>query len=143
MICGCVRCQSEILRVQWRKQWEAASTIAETTLGPVEYSLRGEGPVILCLHGMPGMHDGVLNMFDSFVEKGFKVLAPSRPGYGRTPAVFSYAQQADVMSALLDVLQITKVSVYGVSGGGPPAIQFAARHPEKCSSLILESAVTG
>ena len=92
---------------------------------------------------MPGMHDGVLNMFDSFVEKGFKVLAPSRPGYGRTPAVFSYAQQADVMSALLDVLQITKVSVYGVSGGGPPAIQFAARHPEKCSSLILEAAVTG
>ena len=130
-------------KAEMTHKFESASKIEQTTLGPVEYSTRGEGPIILCLHGMPGIHDGALNLFDSFVDKGFKVLCPSRPGYGRTPAAASYAESADLMAALLDVLQIDRVAVYGVSGGGPTSIQFAARHPNKCSCLILESAVTG
>ncbi|WFE24561.1 alpha/beta hydrolase [Solwaraspora sp. WMMD937] len=34
------------------------------------------------------------------------------------------------------------VVVYGISGGGPIAIEFARRYPERAEALILESAVT-
>lgn len=46
------------------------------------------------------------------------------------------------MAALLDVLNVERVAVVGVSDGGPAAPQFALRHPERCTALILWSAVT-
>ena len=99
----------------------------------------------MCLHGSPGLHDGLIQWFSSFSSHGFGVIAPSRPGYGRTNIEIgkSYADQADCFAALLDHLKIDKVSVYGISGGGPAAIQFAARYPKKCSVLLTECAVTG
>ena len=47
------------------------------------------------------------------------------------------------MAALLDTIGIEKVVVHGISGGGPLAIQFSVRHPEKCNALILECAISG
>jgi pimeloyl-ACP methyl ester carboxylesterase len=46
------------------------------------------------------------------------------------------------MAGLLDVLGIDKVCVMGTSGGGPTALQFALRHPERVWGLVLQSAVT-
>ena len=48
-----------------------------------------------------------------------------------------------MMAALLDELKIDKVSVYAYSGGGPCAINFAARHPDRINSLVLEAANSG
>ena len=48
--------------------------------------------------------------------------------------------QADLYASLLDELKIQKVSIVGFSAGGPSALQFALRHPHRCSSLILLSA---
>ena len=50
---------------------------------------------------------------------------------------------AESFVALLDALDIDKVVVLCGSGGGPPAIQFAARHPQRTIALLLECAVTG
>ena len=47
------------------------------------------------------------------------------------------------MAALLDTLQLERVAVQGVSGGGPAAIQFAARHPDRIIVLFLTCAVSG
>ena len=74
-----------------------------TRKGPVEYTKKGSAPYILIFHGTPGMHDGVTRYFDRFVEKGMGVITVSRPGYGRTlPLVNSFAEQADVIAALVD-----------------------------------------
>ena len=69
---------------------------------------------------------------------------PSRPGYLRTPLSTGRtpAEQADAMAALLDVLGVGRTFVYGISDGGPSALQFAARHGERCRGLILVSAVS-
>lgn len=50
------------------------------------------------------------------------------------------ALQADTFGALLDALEIERAAVLGFSAGGPPAIQFALRHPERTLSLVLASA---
>lgn len=55
----------------------------------------------------------------------------------------TFAEQADSLAALLDTLGIDKVVVLGGSGGGPTAIQFAARHPQRTIALLTECAVTG
>jgi pimeloyl-ACP methyl ester carboxylesterase len=43
--------------------------------------------------------------------------------------------QADAVAALLDVLGIRTAAVMAVSGGGPCALQFALRHPQRCCAL--------
>ena len=117
--------------------------MVETALGTVEYSIRGKAPYLLALHGSPGLHDGVVGLFTPWLEQGFGVIAPSRPGYGRTTSKKTYSGQADLFAALLDTLKVKKVVVYGISGGGPPAIEFAVRHKSRTHALLTQVACTG
>jgi len=43
---------------------------------------------------------------------------------------------------LLDSLKINKVTVGGISAGGPSAIYFAMLHPDRVKNMILISAIT-
>ena len=120
------------------------SEVATTSRGEIEYILKGSGPVILFLHGSPGGYDqGTLDM-DLWNDAGFSLLSISRPGYLRTPLSTgeTFEEQADAIEALLDTLNISKVAILGASGGGPIALHFALRHPDRISSLILMSAVS-
>ncbi len=115
------------------------SQIANTAVGPIEYEIvEAQGPTILFLHGTPGGYDGPKSF------PGFRVLAPSRPGYLRTPLDVgeSPVEQAHAYAALLDTLDIDSVLAVGVSGGGPSAISFAAMYPEKTTALIAIEAVS-
>ena len=115
------------------------SQIANTAAGPVEYQQIGDsGPVILSLHGTPGGYD------KGKATEGTRVLAPSRPGYLRTPIETGRTPeaQADAYAALLDSLNIERVIVRGSSGGGPSAIAFAARHPDRTVALIALEALS-
>jgi pimeloyl-ACP methyl ester carboxylesterase len=42
---------------------------------------------------------------------------------------------------MLDALYIDKVTVLGISSGGPSAVHFAARHPNRTNALLLDAAV--
>ncbi len=78
-----------------------------------------------------------------FAEAGLTVLAPSRPGYGRTPISTgtSVPGFADVTAALCRHLGISKVAaVVGISAGGPTAVALAARHRDLVERLILQCA---
>jgi len=119
---------------------KANSETVETNLGPVEYTLKGNnGPVLLFIHGTPGGYDQTTEATDKF-----RVLTPSRPGYLRTSILLGETplQQAKVFKALLDALGIDKVTVMGVSGGGPSSLEFVAKFPEKVHGLIAFEAVS-
>lgn len=78
------------------------------------------------------------------MEKGYGVIAPSRPGWGRSDMIFGFDQQADQMALLLDALDIKQVAaVYGISGGGPISQHFAARHPDRVKCMVLECTASG
>lgn len=116
-----------------------------TARGPVEASVRGSGPAVVVLHGSPGGIDQAELMGDFLLERGFTVVALSRPGYGGTPMLTGLeapAAQADLIAALLDALGIGRAGVFAWSGGGPAAIELAARHPERVRSLVLLAPVT-
>ena len=94
--------------------------------------------MVLFIHGTPGGYDQTTSI------EGFRVLAPSRPGYLRTPLDVGRtpAEQAHAYTVLLDSLGIDKVVVMGASGGGPSSISFAAAYPERTLALIAMEAVS-
>jgi pimeloyl-ACP methyl ester carboxylesterase len=134
--------------VSWRRrllaQVRGGSEIAETNSGPVEFVRVGTGPVILQFHGGATGYDQTLALSWDAQQAGFTVLTPSRPGYLRTPLATGTTpeQAADAVAGLLDVLGTDKVCVMGTSGGGPTALQFALRHPQRVWAVVLQSAVT-
>ncbi|MCK0159649.1 alpha/beta fold hydrolase [Allomuricauda sp. F6463D] len=119
------------------------SEVITTSEGPVEYSLKGNSDrYMLMIHGSPGsVH---VAGGESFLNKGFSVLAVSRPGYYKTPLSSggTPTDEAALYKSLLDELKIDSVFVNGISGGGPPSIQFAIDYPDRCAGLILSAAVS-
>lgn len=126
---------------------QANSRITTTSRGPIEYAMNGNknGPIVLIAHGTPGGYDVSVAFASLFTDKNISTISISRPGYLRTPLTHNETPeaQADLYAALLDKLGIERVTMLGISGGGPSAMQFALRHPERCSKLVLLSAVTG
>lgn len=104
----------------------------------------GKGETILFIHG------GHSNCNETLFQKGFKtteyrLLTPSRPGYGKTPLNFqnkSPKGTAELVISLLDKLKINSVKVIGISAGGLTALELAANYPERVNHLVLISALT-
>jgi 2-hydroxy-6-oxonona-2,4-dienedioate hydrolase len=122
-----------------RERVMSGSQVIETKCGPIEYATTGEGPPVLVVHGAGGGYDQGLWIARDNMDEGFRIIAPSRFGYLRTPLPqdASPAAQADAHACLLDALNISKVAVLGVSAGAPSSMQFALRFPERTSSLVL------
>lgn len=132
-------------RVRRLAQLTAGSELADTSCGPIEFARSGSSPFVMQLHGTPGGYDQGTPLGTPFLEAGMGSISVSRPGYLRTPIEVGRtpAEQADALAALLDSLNIERVAVQGVSGGGPSAIHFAARHSDRITVLFLTCAVSG
>jgi 2-hydroxy-6-oxonona-2,4-dienedioate hydrolase len=115
------------------------SEVIATSYGRVEYAIAGQGPPLLMIHGTGGGFDQGLLFTEAIVRRGYQVISPSRFGYLRSdfPQDASSEQQADAFVALLDKLGIQRLPVAGGSAGALAAVQFALRHPERCSALVL------
>ena len=115
----------------------------ETALGPIQVAREGAGPSVLSIHGSPGGFDQALIWARHLRNGGCQLVAPSRPGYLRTPLDSGRkpSEQADLYASMLDALHIDKVTILGISSGGPSAVHFAARHPNRTKALLLDAAV--
>jgi pimeloyl-ACP methyl ester carboxylesterase len=138
---------------------KANSQIVETKCGPIEYGGSSKGaadhkhptwkpvhagaPTVLVSHGTMGGYDEGLAI-TQLLTKSFNVLSPSRAGYLRSPLSTGPTpeDQADAYAALLDTLNIDTVALLAISGGGPSALQFALRHPDRCHAVIMLCAVS-
>ncbi|WP_299537179.1 alpha/beta hydrolase [Ulvibacterium sp.] len=120
------------------EQLPGQSTVVQTSVGPVEYLKQGNSDkFVLLLHGTPGSYHTF--RADALIDEGFTVISPSRPGYFRTPLSSgeTIEAQSELYAALLDQLSIDSAAVIGFSGGGPSAILFASRFPQRCSGLVV------
>lgn len=99
---------------------------------------RGEGRVILLVHGFPLDHSMWRRQIES-LSKRYRVIAPDLIGFGASDPVesFSMASMADGLAALLDELGVTeKICFCGLSMGGYVGWEFWARHAARLDRLI-------
>jgi pimeloyl-ACP methyl ester carboxylesterase len=117
----------------------ARSSVLDTSAGALEYAVAGVGLPLMMIHGTGGGFDQGLLFASGLREAGFQIVAPSRFGYLRSafPDDASPTRQADVLAELLDHLALDRVAVAGGSAGALPAAEFALRHPDRCSHLVL------
>jgi len=68
-----------------REAAQRGSFLVNTDAGPIEYAERGTGIPLLSIHGAGGGFDQGLTNAIEFAGENFRIIAPSRFGYLRTP----------------------------------------------------------
>ena len=103
---------------------------------------RGSGKPLVLLHG----NGESLEYFKSqirYFSRSYRVIAVDTRGHGgseRGSAPFTLKQFAKDLKALLDTMEIRKISLLGFSDGGNIALIFALKYPDSVERLILNGA---
>ncbi|WP_235562296.1 alpha/beta fold hydrolase [Methylophilus sp. Leaf414] len=94
-------------------------------------------PLVL-IHGLFGSADNWGNIAKHFAQH-FQVISIDLRNHGRSPhsESQSYADMADDLLELCDVLDLEQIHLLGHSLGGKVAMQFATQYPERVSKLIV------
>jgi len=111
----------------------------------IEMTAKGQGRPLLFLH--PGHPSGRLDpkapVLDALAEHA-RVLAPTHPGFGGSPAPRELTTLDDLAYLYLDLLEtlnLRDVVLVGVSIGGWIAAEMAVKSTERISALVLANAV--
>jgi pimeloyl-ACP methyl ester carboxylesterase len=105
----------------------------------VSYSGAAEGPVLIFHHGTPGSCAPVRAFSRAAEAAGLRVVAFSRPGYGRStrhPGRAVVDVVADT-TAVLAAVGADHCLMSGWSGGGPHALACAARLPQVRATFVI------
>jgi 2-succinyl-6-hydroxy-2,4-cyclohexadiene-1-carboxylate synthase len=114
----------------------------------LSYTVSGDPhrPAILFLHGFMGSGADWADAVSALDERSYCVT-PDLPGHGGSlglpPEAYTIEGAAKMLRELLDGLEISRAALAGYSMGGRLALYLALRHPERCSTLFLESASPG
>jgi haloalkane dehalogenase len=100
---------------------------------------RGQGPVVLLMHGFPDD----LHLYDRLVPElaGRRVVVFDFLGWGASdkPAGYPYtaANQTGDLDAVITHLRLGPVVLVAHDASGPPAINWALDHPGRVAGLVL------
>ena len=99
------------------------------------------GRTVLLLHGKNFSAAYWESTIRALLSRGFRVVAPDQIGFGKSskPAAYQFTFHALARNtrALLEAINIEKVSVLGHSMGGMLAARFALLYPETVEKLVL------
>ncbi len=99
-----------------------------------------EAPPLLLLHGYL-LSSWTWRFNLEALAKHHRVIAPCHLGSGysdRPREMSGIRDMTNAIAGLLDVLEIAKTSLVGLSMGGAVSLQLALDHPERVDRLILE-----
>ncbi len=102
---------------------------------------RGNGPVIVLIHGFGSWLDSWQRLQQSLVGAGFRVIAIDMVGAGASarslnPAHYTTASQARMVLDVLESMGVGRVSLIGHSYGGRVALQMAVFAPERIIDIV-------
>ena len=111
----------------------------------IRFREAGEGPAIVLVHGLGISADYWFRNGPELAIKGFRVLAPDLPGFGRTPSdrpALRVEQQAEALAHLARTLDLSPAVYVGHSLSCQSVLQLAADQPSLVRGLVL-AAPTG
>jgi pimeloyl-ACP methyl ester carboxylesterase len=105
----------------------------------MHYVERGEGPLVVLLHGFPENWWSWRYQIPALVEAGYRVVAPDLRGYSETEAKGPYDIDTlrDDVLALLDHLGADKAIVVAHDWGGGVAWHLASTRQSRCTKLVV------
>ncbi|WP_299521491.1 alpha/beta hydrolase [Winogradskyella sp.] len=116
-----------------------ATMILEYKNSSIHYTIHGEGPALVLLHGFLE----TLDMWNDFIpelSKHHQVVCIDLLGHGKTNSigyVHTMEIMADVVLAVLHHLEIKTAKFIGHSMGGYVALALAEQQPQRVESLCL------
>ncbi len=103
--------------------------------------IEGSGPPVVLLHGQPGTAVDWHRVAPLLSDR-FTVIAPDRPGYGRTGGMAAnFRENAVAVADLLDDLAVERAVIVGYSWAGGCALAFAKLFPARTAGLVLAASV--
>jgi pimeloyl-ACP methyl ester carboxylesterase len=119
------------------------------TLGQrIAYATAGQGPTLVLpawwvSHVERDVADERFRRFFERLAAHFTVVRYDRPGVGlseRERSEWTLQSELGQLEALIDHLGVEQTGLLGFSCGGPAAVAYAARHPDRVTRLILVGA---
>lgn len=118
-------------------------TIIQCPDGTKIYTISGgEGPLVILAHGLGGTLDSWKVVYDSLINRGYRVVAFDQRGHGKSTTgkrgINSDAMAEDYKH-ILAYLKAEKAVLVGHSMGGFLAIKYMISHPESASKHLKSS----
>jgi pimeloyl-ACP methyl ester carboxylesterase len=105
----------------------------------IHYQDKGDGPVLVLLHGSLSSVYSWKDVLDPLAER-FRVIAVDFKGFGfssKNAGDYTKRSQAQLLVRLLDQLKIERAVLCGNSMGGEIALNVARYDPQRVSGLVL------
>ena len=100
----------------------------------LNYFSKGTGKPLYLIHGFPDCAENFEEQINFFSENGFKVIAPSLPGYHEDDQELDTYQTLRVAEVLIDFIESVsgkeKIYLYGHDWGAPIAYGIAQLRPD-------------
>jgi len=107
----------------------------------------GSGPAFVVLHGFPDNSHIYDDLVPHLVAAGRRAVAIDFLGFGASDkpegARYSFDQQLGDLVAVVEALRLDKIVPIGHDAGGPTAVNFALKHPERTAAICLMNAFYG
>ncbi len=109
--------------------------------GRLYHEVGGDGPSVL-INPKDALDAEHYRQAAEALADEFTVVTWDRPGYSRSaspggPRSTTFAEQAEDAAALIEILGLAPVAVYGSSGGAIVALDLALRYPTLVRGAIL------
>jgi haloalkane dehalogenase len=107
----------------------------------------GSEPAFVLLHGFPDNAHIYNHLIPHLAAAGRRTVAIDFLGFGTSDkpegAQYSFRQQLGDLEAVVAALGLEKVIPVGHDAGGPTAVNFALKHPERTAAVTLMNAFYG
>jgi pimeloyl-ACP methyl ester carboxylesterase/uncharacterized protein (DUF362 family) len=120
------------------------SLLPTAFVGSVRVARLGRGAPIVLLHGYPETLQLWSSVAPMLAARGREAIAFDWPGLGFSAPAFGAADPfalADALGSMLDAAKLERVDLVAADMGGPPALVFAARHPDRVGRVVITSSL--
>jgi haloalkane dehalogenase len=102
------------------------------------------GRPVVCFHGEPSWSYLYRKMIGPLVDAGLRVVVPDYAGFGRSDKPtdrrwYSYDRHVELMTRVLDGLDLEDAIVVGQDWGGPIGLRWAIENAERVGALAISN----
>lgn len=120
---------------------ERKINVGPLSLRVVEQGQENNGPLVLMIHGFPGLAYSWRHQMEPLAKAGYRAVAIDLPGYGGSdrplePEFYTSDRIQEYLLNILDAYNARNAVILGQDFGAQYAWNFAVRAPERTRALV-------